>query len=120
VQERTGEELTQGYFDTLVTELEAKHGDLHTLLIREARGSFYIPHQGGGATPLGTQTVREFRRPAWTFNKIVVIEKEDLRLMLEQSGWAERNDALLMSAKGFNTRAARDLIDKNAETTEPL
>jgi hypothetical protein len=30
VQERTGEELTQGYFDTLVTELEAKHGDLHT------------------------------------------------------------------------------------------
>jgi cell fate (sporulation/competence/biofilm development) regulator YmcA (YheA/YmcA/DUF963 family) len=70
--------------------------------------------------PLGTLNVRQFRRPAWTFNKIVIIEKEDLRLMLEQARWDERYDALLMSSKGFTTRAARDLIDAIVETTEPI
>jgi hypothetical protein len=50
----------------------------------------------------------------------VVIEKEDLRLMLEQAGWAQRHDAMLISSKGFNTRAARDLVDAIAETTEPV
>jgi hypothetical protein len=70
--------------------------------------------------PLGTLTVRAFRRPAWTFNKVLLIEKDDLRFMLEKSGWAERNDCLVMSAKGFTTRAGRDLIDQIAETTEPV
>jgi DNA topoisomerase VI subunit B len=120
VHRRTGKELKQNYFDKLITELEAEHGDLSPLLIREARGYFSIPHDPRGAIPLGTLTVREFRRPAWTFNKIVVIEKEDLRLMLQQAGWDRRHDALLMSPVGFTTRACKDLIDKNAETTEPL
>jgi len=123
VLRRTGNELTQGYFDTLVTELEAERGGepLHPLLIREPRGSIRVPHHLGGYTlPLGTLTVRAFLRPAWTFNKIVVIEKDDLRFMLEQAGWDERHDALLMSAIGFNTRASRDLIDKIAETAEPV
>jgi hypothetical protein len=120
VRQLTGKELTQSYFDTLVTEVEAEQGDLSPLLIREARGSFFVPHHSHEATPLGTQSVRAFRRPAWTFNKIVVIEKEDLRLMLEQAEWPQRHDAMLMSSKGFNTRAARDLIDAVAETTEPV
>jgi hypothetical protein len=72
------------------------------------------------SVPLGTLNVRQFNRPAWTFNKIITIEKEDLRLMLEQARWDQRHDALLMSSKGFNTRAARDLIDKIAETSEPV
>jgi DNA topoisomerase VI subunit B len=120
VLRRSGKELTQSYFESLVTELEAERRDLHPLLIREPRGSFFIPHYDSDATPLGTVTVREFARPAWTFNKVVTIEKEDLRLMLEQAGWAERHDALLMSSKGFNSRAARDLIDKIAQTAEPV
>ena len=40
--------------------------------------------------------------------------------MLRQAGWDERHDAFLTSAKGFTTRAARDLIDKIADTTEPV
>ncbi len=120
VQRRSGKELVQSYFDKLITEIEAEQGDLSPLLIREARGSFSIPHDPAGATPLGTLAVRNFHRPAWRFNKIIAIEKDDLRLMLEQAGWDERHDALLVSAKGFNTRAARDLIDKVAETTEPV
>jgi DNA topoisomerase VI subunit A len=116
----TGKELVQGTFDKLVTEIEAEQGDLHPLLIREPRGSYFIPHRHLDAIPLGTTAVRRFERPAWTFNKIIVIEKEDLRLMLEQAGWAQRHDALLMSSKGFNSRAARDLIDKIAETDESI
>ena len=108
------------YFDDLLTDIEGKHGDLHPLLIREARGNYSIPHFPDDAIPLGTQSVRAFQRPAWTFNKIVAIEKEDLRLMLRQARWDERHDAFLTSAKGFTTRAARDLIDKIADTTEPV
>jgi hypothetical protein len=120
VQRRTGKELTQSYFDDLLTEIEGERGDLHPLLIREARGSFLIPHRDGDALPLGTLTVRAFQRPAWTFNKVLLIEKDDLRLMLEQAGWGKRHDCLLMSCKGFSTRAARDLVDKIADTSEPV
>ena len=120
VMRRTGRELTQNYFDDLLTQIEAEQGDLHPLLIREARGNYSIPHFPDDAIPLGTQSVRAFRRPPWAFNKIVAIEKEDLRLMLRQARWDERHDAFLTSAKGFTTRAARDLIDKIADTTEPV
>ena len=84
VLRRAGKELTQGYFDDLLTEIEAEQGDLSPLLYREPRGSFLIPYHGG-ATPLGTLTVRAFHRPVWTFNKVLLIEKDDLRLMLEQA-----------------------------------
>jgi hypothetical protein len=120
VLRRTGKELTQGYFDDLLTEIEAEQGDLSPLLYREARGNFLIPHQDNRAMPLGTLTVREFRRSAWTFNKVLLIEKDDLRYMLEMAGWAERHDCLIMSSKGFSTRAARDLIDLIADTGEPV
>jgi hypothetical protein len=120
VMRRTHRELTQNYFDRLLTEIEAEQGDLHPLLIREARGNYSIPHLPDDAIPLGTQSVRSFRRPPWTFNKIIAIEKEDLRLMLRQARWDLRHDAFLTSAKGFNTRAARDVIDKIAETIEPV
>ena len=68
---RTGKELTQNYFDDLLTQIEAEQGDLHPLLIREARGNYSIPHFPDDAIPLGTQSVRAFRRPPWAFNKIV-------------------------------------------------
>jgi DNA topoisomerase VI subunit B len=120
VRQRTGEELKQAYFDALVTELEAERGDLSPLLIREARGNYSIPHHPDDAIPLGTIAVREFERPDWTFNKIVTIEKEDLRLMLRLAGWDRRHDAFLTSAKGFNTRASKDIVDKIVDTDEPV
>jgi hypothetical protein len=116
----SGKELEQSYFDKLLTEIEAKQGDLHPLLIREPRGAYSIPHFSGDAIPLGTESVRSFIRPTWVFNKVITIEKEDLRFMLRQAGWDRRHDAFLTSAKGFNTRAARDLIDAIAATTEPV
>src|SRR5262249_56804766 len=38
---------------------------------------------------------------------------------LKAARWAERHDCMLMSSKGFTTRAARDLVDKLAEHDEP-
>ena len=120
---RTGKELTQGYFDDLLTEIEAEQGDLHPLLIaRRAATTASRTPPTAKCHAVGTQSVRAFRRPAWAFNKIVAIEKEDLRLMLQQAGWDERHDALLISAKGFTTRAARDLIDRSdrGDRSEPV
>jgi hypothetical protein len=115
----TGKELKQTYLEQLLTKYEAEHGPLHPLLVRAPRGYFYVPHVRL-EIPLGTESVAAFRRQAWTFNKIVCIEKADLMKVLQLSGWAERNDALLMSTIGFYTRAGRDLIDAIAATSEPM
>ena len=64
--------------------------------------------------------VEEYERPAWTFNKMIYIEKEGLNEALKEVRWAERHDCAVMSSKGFSTRAARDLIDKLAEHDEPV
>ena len=101
----------QSYFDALLTDIENELGrDLSPLMFRDPRGAFYIPHLAI-TTPLGTESVRAFRRPTWTFNKVLVIEKEDFVRALAVDGWGERNDCLLASCKGFSTRALRDLID---------
>ena len=60
VLQRTGRELTQGYFDDLLTEIEAEQGDLHPLLIREARGNYSIPHFPDDATPLARRACAHF------------------------------------------------------------
>jgi hypothetical protein len=64
--------------------------------------------------------VEEYERPEWTFNKLVYIEKEGANEALEAVGWPERHDCMVMSSKGYSTRAARDLIDKLAEHDEPI
>ena len=64
--------------------------------------------------------VEDYKRPEWTFNKLVYIEKEGFTEALKDNGWAERHDCMLMSSKGFTTRAARDLVDKLAEHDEPV
>src|SRR4051812_20658451 len=88
-------------------------------MYREPRGSIYHPHRDQTIT-LGTLMVEEYDRPAWTFNKILYIEKEGFSEALKDIGWPERHDCAVMSSKGFSTRAARDLIDKLAEHDEPI
>ena len=88
-------------------------------MYREPRGSIYHPHRGETIT-LGTLMVEDYERPAWTFNKLVYIEKEGFSEALKDARWAERHDCMLMSSKGFSTRAARDLVDKLAEHDEPV
>jgi hypothetical protein len=105
-------------FTKIITDYEAEFGEIKGMY-REPRGSIYHPHRGKTIT-LGTLMVEDYNRPAWTFNKLLYIEKEGFSEALKDIGWPERHDCAVMSSKGFSTRAARDLIDKLAEHDEPV
>jgi hypothetical protein len=117
VMDETGEELKTANFKKIITDYENENDEIPGMY-REPRGSIYHPHRGETIT-LGTLMVENYERPAWTFNKLVYIEKEGFSEALKEAGWAERHDCMLMSSKGFSTRAARDLVDKLAEHDEP-
>ena len=109
--------LTTNNFSAIITDYESEVGEIPGMY-REPRGSIYHPHRGETIT-LGTLMVEDYERPVWTFNKLVYIEKEGFGEAIKENNWAERNDCMLMSSKGFSTRAARDLVDKLAEHDEP-
>lgn len=118
VMEATGKELKIGNFTQIITDYESENGEIPGMY-REPRGSIYHPHRNETVT-LGTLMVENYKRPAWCFNKAVYIEKEGFSEALKDVRWAERHDCMLMSSKGFSTRAARDLVDKLAEHDEPV
>jgi hypothetical protein len=118
VQEELGQTLETGNFNTIITEYEAENGEIPGMY-REPRGSIYHPHRRETLT-LGTLMVENYKRPLWTFNKLVYIEKEGFSEPLKDVGWAERHDCALISSKGFSTRAARDLVDLLAAHDEPV
>jgi hypothetical protein len=118
VMQALGEELKIGNFTGIIDDYEAEHGEIEGMY-HEPRGSIYHPHRGETIT-LGTLMVEEYKRPAWTFNKLVYIEKEGASEALKDERWSEKHDCAIMSSKGFSTRAARDLIDKLADHEEPV
>jgi hypothetical protein len=118
VMEKTGEELKINNFKAIITDYENEQGEI-PLMYREPRGTLYHPHRTE-TIALGTLMVEDYERPAWTFNKLVYIEKEGYSEALKDVRWGERHDCALMSTKGFTTRAARDLVDKLAEHDEPV
>ena len=118
VKAELNQELELANFTSIITDYENENDEIPGMY-REPRGSIYHPHRGEAIT-LGTLMVEEYKRPAWTFNKLVYIEKEGFSEALKVVGWGERHDCALISSKGFSTRAARDLIDKLAEHDEPV
>jgi Topoisomerase 6 subunit A/Spo11, Toprim domain len=118
VLEETGQPLLIGNFKGIITDYEAEHGEIAGMY-REPRGSIYHPHRKETIT-LGTLMVEDYKRPLWTYNKLVYIEKEGYSEALKDNGWSERNDCMLISLKGFSSRAARDLVDKLAVHDEPV
>ena len=112
--------LEDGYFGALVTEFEAEHGEIAGMF-RNNRGAFYEPHSGE-VKPLGTLTVREYKRSPWVYGSVLVCEKEDNVHMLRESGFPERWDCFLVSSSGFTTRALKDLVDHIGSTAakEPV
>jgi hypothetical protein len=64
--------------------------------------------------------VDDYERPIYTFNKLVVIEKEGFTEALKALRWPEQHDCAIISAEGFTTRAIKDLVDKLAEHDEPV
>ena len=87
VMNETGEELQIGNFTTIITDYENEHGEIPRMY-REPRGSITHPHRNETIT-LGTLMVEEYERPAWTFNKLVYIEKEGANEALKEVGWLE-------------------------------
>ena len=118
VKNELDEELKIGNFTNIITDYENEHGEIPKMY-REPRGSITHPHRDETIT-LGTLMVEDYKRPAWTYNKIVYIEKEGSNEALKEARWGERHDCAIISSKGFSTRAARDLIDKLAEHDEPV
>jgi hypothetical protein len=118
VRSKLGVELKLGNFTGIIDDYEAEFGEIPGMY-REPRGSIYHPHRNQTIT-LGTLMVEDYERPEWTFNKVIYIEKEGFGEALKDSGWPERHDCMLMSSKGFTTRAAKDLVDKIAAHDEPV
>lgn len=117
VAESIGGELNWKNFCAVLTDYEAENGDIPRMFC-DVRGSVYHPHTGD-VLPLGTLLVEQYNRPPWTFNKVLYIEKEGFFEVLKAARWPERHDCALMTAKGFSTRAARDLIDLLGSSGEP-
>jgi P4 family phage/plasmid primase-like protien len=118
VKENTGRELTTKNFTGIITDYEARNGEIPGMY-REPRGSIYHPHIGETIT-LGTLMVEKYERPEWCYNKICYIEKEGFTEALKATEWPELHDCMPMSSKGFTTRAAKDLVDKIADHGEPV
>ncbi|HMB02480.1 MAG TPA: hypothetical protein VKP69_01925, partial [Isosphaeraceae bacterium] len=113
-----GKEPDYDYFAQVVTEHEARHAEIPGMY-RDPRGTLYHPHTEE-EIPLGTLNVEGYRRPEWTFNKILYCEKEGFFPILRAARWPERHDCALMTSKGFASRAARDVLDLLGETGEDL
>jgi hypothetical protein len=118
VIEALGAEPTWENFCRIVTEYEEQHGDIPGMY-RDPRGTLYHPHIGQDIA-LGTLAVEQYRRPDWTFNKVLYIEKEGFFEALKAARWPERHDCALVTSKGFSTRAVRDLLDLLADSEEPV
>lgn len=112
-------ELDYNYFGTIIAQHEAETGTDLPGIYRDNRGVVYHPHTGK-EIPLGTLSVEEYRRPAWTFNKILYSEKEGFFQILKSVQWPERHDCALLTSKGYASRAARDLIDLLGDTGEDI
>jgi hypothetical protein len=119
VMEKTGRSLDWDYFSqTLVKQYQEERGE-EPMAYRDPRGSFYMPHCKE-SIPLGTLEVEKYRRPEYTFNKILAIEKEGFMQALIADGFPERHGCALLTSKGQPTDAARDLIDLIGATDEPV
>jgi hypothetical protein len=106
------------YFCRVLTEYENEYGNIKNLY-RDPRGILYHPHTGE-TIPLGTVAVEEYVRPAWTFNKIIYLEKKGALYDLQRANFPEKYDCALMSSEGFASRAVKDLVDFLGETDEEI
>jgi hypothetical protein len=106
-------------FTGTIGEHEACLGHDLPGIYRDTRGLLYHPHTGE-VIPLGTLAVERYKRPQWSFNKVLYSEKEGFFPVLIDAKWPERNDCALLTSKGFASRAVRDLLDLLGETDEPI
>ncbi len=113
------QEPSYDWFAQVITDHEAETGADIPGIYRDSRGTLYHPHTHT-EIPLGTLAVEKYRRPSWTFNKVLYCEKEGFFPILRAAQWPERHDCALLTSKGFASRAARDVLDLLGKTDEPL
>jgi hypothetical protein len=118
VRQEHDKPITYSYFKVLLTDIEAEQGEIAGML-REPRGSLYHPHLRE-TIPLSTESVAAYRRPFWTFNKMLYIEKAGTQKNLIETGWPEQFDCAIANTGGFTTRAVKDLFDLLAISSEPV
>ena len=106
------------FCQAVIAHETAKGADLAGIY-RDNRGTLYHPHTGE-RIPLGTLAVEKYKRPEWTFNKILYCEKEGFFPLLIDTQWPERNDCALLTSKGYASKAARDVLDLMGRSDEPL
>lgn len=114
-----GEEPDYNHFASVITSYEAMLGHDIKGIYRDARGTLYHPHTRE-TIPLGTLNVEQYKRPEWTFNKVLYCEKEGFFPLLLDEKWPERHDCALLTSKGFASRAARDVIDLLGDADDEL
>ena len=68
---------------------------------------------------MGTKSVAAYERPPWEYSNFLFVEKEKIITLLKQVGFDVRWDCSITTAKGFCTRAGKDLLDKIAKKDEP-
>jgi hypothetical protein len=85
VRNEIGEVLQLSNYNSIITEYEAEHGEIPGAY-HKPRGTIYHPHRKE-TIPIGTLMVENYERPIWTFNKLVVIEKEGWTEALKDVGW---------------------------------
>ena len=118
VADATGEDLQYEHFTRVLTEYENENGDIPGLY-RDNRGTLYVPHLNK-EIPIGTRSVAQFTRPAWTFHKILYCEKEGFFPTLRSARWPEKWDCALLTSKGYASRAVKDLLDMLEDDGEPI
>jgi hypothetical protein len=118
VQEEQDKSLAYNYFTQLITDYENEHGEIAGMQ-REPRGSLYHPHLRE-EIPLSTESIARYKRPFWTFGRLLYIEKAGTQQNLIEVGWPEEYDAAIASVAGFTTRAVKDLVDLLATSNEPV
>ena len=109
IAQYTNKELTFSYFSPpLLTEYEEKHGEIAGLLF-DGRGHFQEPHEAI-EFELGTKEVNNYEIPEWEYDKILFIEKEGFKPILDAARLGQKYDLAIMTDKGFIVRAAKKLL----------
>lgn len=108
-QQRCDRELKYSYFAyTLLPAYQRAREPLRGLYY-DPRGELHEPHTST-VVQLGTREVASYQLPAWTFDKVLYVEKKGLWPVLQAARLAERYDLAVVVGEGYPVEAIRGLF----------
>jgi len=114
VQDHTSRPLKHSWFQQVVNEYEAEHGEIH-LMYRDPRGYLVEPHTGR-EVPLGTRAVDAYDFPLHLYDKILYCEKKGSHPLFQAYHLAEKYDMAIVCVEGYATRAAKALLSAGSRS----